>query len=93
MPQNVNIKATMQIDSSGAQTIGGAAPVYSKGPATDINIQAREMEKLRAELNEILAKASGQPIEIINRDTDRDFYLNATEAIAYGLADKIVNKI
>lgn len=38
MPQNVNIKATMQIDSSGAQTIGGAAPVYSKGPATDINL-------------------------------------------------------
>ena len=63
------------------------------GPATDINIQAREMEKLRAELNEILAKASGQPIETINRDTDRDFYLNASEAIAYGLADKIVNKI
>jgi ATP-dependent Clp protease protease subunit len=63
------------------------------GPATDINIQAKEMEKLRAELNEILAKASGQPIEIINRDTDRDFYLNAKEAIAYGLADKIVDKV
>ncbi|MBW8782255.1 MAG: ATP-dependent Clp protease proteolytic subunit [Verrucomicrobia bacterium] len=63
------------------------------GPATDINIQAKEMEKLRAELNEILSKASGQPIETINRDTDRDFYLNAKEAIAYGLADKIVDKI
>lgn len=63
------------------------------GPATDINIQAREMEKLRAELNAILANASGQPIEVINRDTDRDFYLNAQEAIAYGLADKIVDKV
>ena len=63
------------------------------GPATDINIQAQEMEKLRAELNEILAVASGQPIEKIARDTDRDFYLNAKEAIAYGLADKIVEKI
>ena len=63
------------------------------GPATDINIQAQEMEKLRAELNEILAKASGQPIEKIARDSDRDFYLNAKEAIAYGLADKIVEKI
>src|SRR5471032_1503074 len=63
------------------------------GPATDINIQAKEMEKLRAELNQILATASGQPLENINRDTDRDFYLNAGEAIAYGLADKIVEKI
>src|SRR4051812_20222451 len=63
------------------------------GPATDINIQAKEMEKLRSELNQILANASGQPIEVINRDTDRDFYLNASEAIAYGLADKIVDKV
>ena len=63
------------------------------GPATDINIQAKEMEKLRSELNQILADASGQPLERINRDTDRDFYLNAQEAIAYGLADKIVEKI
>jgi ATP-dependent Clp protease, protease subunit len=63
------------------------------GPATDINIQAQEMEKLRSELNDILARASGQPIERINQDTDRDFYLNAEEAIAYGLADKIVDKL
>jgi ATP-dependent Clp protease protease subunit len=63
------------------------------GPATDINIQAIEMEKLRAELNQILATASGQPLERINQDTDRDFYLNAQEAIAYGLADKIVDKV
>ena len=60
------------------------------GPATDINIQAQEMEKLRSELNQILADASGQPLERINQDTDRDFYLNAEEAIKYGLADKIV---
>lgn len=63
------------------------------GPATDINIQAKEMEKLRLELNHILAEASGQPLERINRDTDRDFYLNAKEAIEYGLADRIVEKI
>ncbi len=62
------------------------------GPATDINIQAQEMEKLRGELNQILATASGQPIEKIARDSDRDFYLNAQEAIAYGLADKIVER-
>lgn len=63
------------------------------GPASDINIQAKEMEKLRQELNNILAEASGQPLERINRDTDRDFYLNAKEAIEYGLADKIVDKV
>ncbi len=63
------------------------------GPATDINIQAQEMEKIRAELNQILADASGQPLEKINHDTDRDFYLNAKEAIAYGLADRIVDKV
>ena len=63
------------------------------GPASDINIQAKEMEKLRSELNQILADASGQPIERINKDTDRDFYLNAEEAISYGLADKIIDKV
>jgi ATP-dependent Clp protease protease subunit len=63
------------------------------GPATDINIQAQEMEKLRVELNQILADSSGQPMDKISRDTDRDFYLNAKEAIAYGLADKIVEKL
>jgi ATP-dependent Clp protease protease subunit len=62
------------------------------GPASDINIQAKEMEKLRQELNQILADASGQPLDRINKDTDRDFYLNAKEAIEYGLADRIVDK-
>jgi ATP-dependent Clp protease protease subunit len=63
------------------------------GPASDINIQAKEMEKLRQELNQILATSSGQPLDRINRDTDRDFYLNAKEAIEYGLADRIVDKV
>ncbi|MDP1579978.1 MAG: ATP-dependent Clp protease proteolytic subunit [Candidatus Didemnitutus sp.] len=63
------------------------------GPASDINIQAQEMEKLRAELNQILATASGQSLEKVTRDSDRDFYLNAQEAIAYGLADKLVTKL
>ncbi len=63
------------------------------GPATDINIQAQEMEKLRGEFNKILADASGQPIEKISRDSDRDFYLNAKEAVAYGLADRIVENV
>lgn len=63
------------------------------GPASDINIQALEMEKLRSELNQILATASGQPLERINKDTDRDFYLTAKEAIEYGLADRIIEKV
>ena len=61
-----------------------------RGAAVDIHIQAQEMEKLREEMNRILAEASGQPIEKIRKDTDRDFYLNASEAIEYGLADQIV---
>jgi ATP-dependent Clp protease protease subunit len=62
-------------------------------PAVDINIQAEEMEKLRHELNQILADASGKPLEQVEKDTDRDFYLNAQEAIEYGLADEIVEKV
>lgn len=63
------------------------------GPAVDINIQAMEMERIRDELNEILAKASGQPIEKIEADTDRDFYMTATQAVEYGIADKIVDSL
>ncbi len=62
-------------------------------PAVDINIQAQEMEKLRDELNGILAEASGQPLERIQKDTDRDFYMTAKEAVAYGLADGIVESL
>ena len=62
-------------------------------PAVDINIQAEEMEKLRHELNQILADASGKPLDQVEQDTDRDFYLNAEEAIKYGLADEIVKEI
>jgi ATP-dependent Clp protease protease subunit len=64
-----------------------------RGAAVDIHIQAQEMEKLREEMNRILAEASGQPIEKIQKDTDRDFYLNAKEAIEYGLADEIVESV
>jgi ATP-dependent Clp protease protease subunit len=64
-----------------------------RGAAVDIHIQAQEMEKLREEMNRILADASGQPIEKIQVDTDRDFYLNAEEAIKYGLVDKIVDRL
>lgn len=62
-------------------------------PAVDINIQAQEMERIRDELNRILAEASGKDLSVIEQDTDRDFYLTATEAIEYGLVDEIVEKI
>ena len=62
-----------------------------QGPAVDIHIQAQEMERTRDELNRILSDASGQPLKKIEADTDRDFYLTAEEAIAYGLADAIVS--
>ena len=64
-----------------------------KAPAIDINIHAQEMERTRDELNIILSESSGQPIEKIRQDTDRDFYLNAKEAIEYGLADKIIDSL
>lgn len=63
-----------------------------RGAAVDIHIQAQEMEKLREEMNRILSEASGQPLDKIQKDTDRDFYLNAQETIEYGLADEIVDK-
>ncbi len=62
-------------------------------PAVDINIWAQEMERTRDQINLILSEASGQPLEKIIQDTDRNFTLNAKEAIEYGLADKIVDKM
>lgn len=63
------------------------------GTAIDMHIQAMELERMRQELNKILAEASGQPIEKVAADTDRDFFMTAQEAIDYGLADKIVTSL
>ncbi len=63
------------------------------GTAVDIHIQAMELERMRDELNKILADASGQPLEKVAADTDRDFFMTAQEAIDYGLADAIVDKL
>lgn len=59
------------------------------GQASDIEIHARELLKMKAKLNELLAKHSGQPLEKIERDTDRDNFMSAAEAKAYGLIDEI----
>ena len=63
------------------------------GTAIDMHIQAMELERMRQELNKILADASGQPIDKVTADTDRDFFMTAQEAIDYGLADAIVTKL
>jgi ATP-dependent Clp protease protease subunit len=66
------------------QPLGGA-----RGQAADIQIQAQQIAFLRNRLNEILAERTGKPIEQIARDTDRDFWLSAHDAIEYGLIDEV----
>jgi ATP-dependent Clp protease, protease subunit len=61
-----------------------------EGPATDIEIHAREALSLRKRLDEILAEHTGQPLEKVEKDTERDYFMTAKEALAYGLVDKII---
>jgi len=67
------------------QPLGGA-----QGQASDIEIQAREILRLRTSLNGILSKHTGQPIDRIEVDTDRDIYMDAAQAVEYGLVDKVL---
>jgi ATP-dependent Clp protease protease subunit len=67
------------------QPLGGA-----QGQATDIEIAARQILRQKAILNDILSKSTGQPLEVIERDTDRDFYLDARGAVEYGLIDEVM---
>ncbi len=67
------------------QVAGGA-----EGVASDIEINARQIIKIKESLNKIIAKHTGQPIERISRDTDRDFYLTAPEAKEYGVIDEVI---
>lgn len=62
----------------------------TQGSATDISIHAREILKLKEELNKILAKHTGQPLERIEKDSDRDFFMSAQEAHQYGLVDHVI---
>ena len=61
-----------------------------QGQATDIEIHAREILYLRGRLNEILAKHTGKTVEVIGRDTERDFFMGAEDAVKYGIVDKIL---
>ncbi len=63
-----------------------------QGQATDVDIQAREILRLREELNEIMSSHTGQPIDRINRDTERDFYMSGEQAKEYGLIDEVIVK-
>lgn len=67
------------------QPLGGA-----QGQATDIEIQTLEILRIKKLLNEILAKHTGQPLSKIEKDSDRDFYLGADEAVKYGLIDEVI---
>ena len=67
------------------QPLGGA-----QGQATDIEIQAKQILRLKALLLGIMSKHTGQPLEVIERDSDRDYYLEAKQAVEYGLVDQVL---
>jgi ATP-dependent Clp protease, protease subunit len=69
------------------QPLGGA-----RGQATEIEITARRILKLREHINSIISDRTGQPIEKVARDTDRDYFMSADEALEYGLIDKIIRQ-
>lgn len=64
----------------------------TRGQATDIQIEAKEILRVRRQLNDIYAQRTGQPLEKIERDMDRDFFLSAHEAKEYGLIDKVIEE-
>jgi ATP-dependent Clp protease protease subunit len=70
------------------QPMGGVV-----GPATDIDIEAREIIKMRERLSQIIAAETGQTVERVRKDTERNYWMSAAEAIEYGLAYKIINSI
>lgn len=69
------------------QVMGGA-----EGQATDVEIQTREILRIKKTINEVLAKHTGKSIDVIEKDTDRDYYMSALEAKKYGLIDEVIKK-
>ena len=67
------------------QPLGGA-----QGQATDIEIQTKQILRLKNLLNDIMARHTGKPVDVIKQDTDRDFYLDAQQAVEYGLVDQVL---
>jgi ATP-dependent Clp protease protease subunit len=70
------------------QPLGGA-----RGQASDIEIQAAETGRIKRTLNQLMASHTGQPLKKIEQDTDRDYFMTAEEALAYGMIDKVITKI
>lgn len=62
------------------------------GPATDIGIEAKEILRVRTRINNLISEATNQPIEKVNKDTERNYWLTSTEALEYGLVNKIISK-
>jgi len=69
------------------QPLGGV-----QGQATDIGIQAKEIMRMKAKMNDLMARHTGQPLAKIEKDTDRDFFMTAEEAKAYGLVDEVIKQ-
>ncbi|CED94028.1 ATP-dependent Clp protease proteolytic subunit [Romboutsia ilealis] len=67
------------------QPLGGC-----QGQATDINIEAKEIVRVRKRINNIISNATGQPLEKVEKDTDRNYWLNAEEAVEYGIVNKVI---
>jgi ATP-dependent Clp protease protease subunit len=63
-----------------------------RGVATDIEIHARELDKLRDKINHLIAEETGEPFEQVEKDTDRDYWMNADEAVKYGLISRVITK-
>ena len=70
------------------QPLGG-----SRGDATDIAIQAEQMVKTRSRINQLIAEETGQPVDKVAQDTDRDYWMTVDEALSYGIVSKVVNSI
>jgi ATP-dependent Clp protease protease subunit len=63
-----------------------------QGQATDIHIQAREILRMKRDLNHILSNHTGQPVEKVEADTERDYFMSGEEAMAYGIIDNIISR-
>src|SRR5699024_2054948 len=69
------------------QPLGG-----TQGQASDIEIHAKRIIEMREKINQILADRSGQPLEVIQADTDRDYFMSANKAVEYGLIDRVLER-
>ena len=69
------------------QPLGGA-----QGQASDIEIQAKQIQKIKSKINKILSEQTGKPLSQVEKDTDRDYYMSALESKEYGLIDKVIEK-